>query len=266
MGIMDKIYCKTGDFIVQIQPFSCPPAPKRFVLRCVTDYGCESRTIWKSGILQSYMSNCNMQDFHMIFQKKIFPDVPWFGSFKHADLAPETLILFKDGFRVNILSATNIDTSSTWKLGDWKISLSFWKGFLVGPKSQVLVLGRIFGWSDSEVAANPFLGFFVGVGGWGFVCLEISFFLHLETLRDHPSRYVWVTMFFKAESHFASQFGMECWDIFYFWCWQRKCNSFETEKHNAWNLSSQICFFCKAKKGYHSSHLSIFDLDDLTEI
>lgn len=43
------------------------------------------------------MSNCNMQDFHMIFQKKIFPDVPRFGS-QHADSAPETLILFKDGF------------------------------------------------------------------------------------------------------------------------------------------------------------------------
>lgn len=55
-------------------------------------------------------------------------------------------------------------------------------------------------------------------------------------------------MFFKAESHFASQFGMECWDIFYFWCWQRKCNSFETEKHNAWNLSSQFFFFAKLRR------------------
>ena len=176
---MGKIYCKAGDFMVQLQPFSCPPAPlARFV----------AIAAWP----QDYLEKWNSTELHEQLQHAGLPhDIP------KEDLSRRSLVRFaacrrslwnanfvlRMVFKVGSISSRQSRPFAPENWGDWKIAY-FWGGCL---DDQILkwlpsVLGfLVSGWVG---------GFFVGVGGWGFVPLDISSFWHLETLRDHPSRYV----------------------------------------------------------------------------
>lgn len=100
----------------------------------------------------------------------------------------------------------------------------------------MLVLGRLFGRSDSEAAAIRFWVFcWCTQGSSKQICLSNHFF----KLRV-------ILLIFDVDS----------------------ANAFLLRRRiillGIYHLN--FVFFCKVQKGYHSSHLSIFDLEDLIEI